>query len=742
MPPKGKAPAKGKEPVQTDVMDKEAEFEMLMTSKNLELAETKAKAERLQDDLLSMREAHNTLNDTLVGVKKDSSDILAHLERDMLEKRGTVAVLSEKVEALTAELEETRARILQLEQEREERDEEINQAQRSIEEGLRLEGLVLELRSQIKDQAKEMKDDKNTISVLENQVKNTQRTLDDLRLELSRSTTNVHVAGYQWTLKRSKHRLTGVAGDEGHIPSVRERNSISTVGRMAVLFGGTQKGGLCTNDSFVLNMETMQWEKFAGQGDVPCARGGHCTILSSKKRILLFGGRRNPLMNDLSALNPDTMKWVTLKPKESCLAIPEPVEKAGMCITQDQVLLLGGDTTASREAPEDGPAAANMVPFGAIIPTHGWLLNMEGSSSANEVEWIQTEFSGPVPQRCNFSMTESPDGRYVFVFGGSDQSGQCTNDVYILNVDRLEWSIPEMVMGTRPPAREGHCATMIGRFLVISGGWNENQRLADTHVLDTEAMCWEALEIPTTQGHVPGQALQAQEKAGHTDDRHRARTVFVSNDGRRIFMLGSSIGTTLDEVDIMDISIPEEAFQNNVFVRSDMIVVEATQDENDMRVIRLQWRPPANIKARVSQYKVMMSLGGSAMVKEMYRGTEDSCRISGARAGNSYQFRVKGEYSDGSYIWSDICEIYMRQAGTEVTVPKQTIPLKGRNSPSPVKLRGDYSSHSVGSLVGKSNSTPGTGGLSPTSLRASPIPLTPGTVGYAAHMVKGRGPFY
>ncbi|KAK3261915.1 hypothetical protein CYMTET_29205 [Cymbomonas tetramitiformis] len=130
MPPKGKAPAKGKEPVQTDVMDKEAEFEMLMTSKNLELAETKAKAERLQDELVSMREAHNTLNDTLVGVKKDSSDILAHLERDMLEKRGTVAVLSEKVEALTAELEETRARILQLEKEREERDAEINQAQR------------------------------------------------------------------------------------------------------------------------------------------------------------------------------------------------------------------------------------------------------------------------------------------------------------------------------------------------------------------------------------------------------------------------------------------------------------------------------------------------------------------------------------------------------------------------------------------------------------------------------------
>lgn len=56
-----------------------------------------------------------TLNDTLVFVKKDSSDILAHLERDMLEKRSTVALLSEKVDALTVELEATLTRIAELE---------------------------------------------------------------------------------------------------------------------------------------------------------------------------------------------------------------------------------------------------------------------------------------------------------------------------------------------------------------------------------------------------------------------------------------------------------------------------------------------------------------------------------------------------------------------------------------------------------------------------------------------------
>ena len=106
-------------------------------------------------------------------------------------------------------------------------------------------------------------------------------------------------------------------------------------------------------------------------------------------------------------------------------------------------------------------------------------------------------------------------------------------------------------------------------------------------------------------------------------------------------------------------------------MRKEVIQVEAMQDENDMRQISLTWRPPSNTKARVACYKVVMSIAGVALVKEIHRGTGDAFHIRGCRPGKSYQFRIKGEYSDGSYIWSDICEIYMRQPGTEVVIPKQ-----------------------------------------------------------------------
>jgi len=64
------------------------------------------------------------------------------------------------------------------------------------------------------------------------------------------------------------------------------------------------------------------------------------------------------------------------------------------------------------------------------IPIHGWVLTMEGVHS-NKGRWRKIEFGGFAPRRCNHSMTESPDGRYLFLFGGSDSAGECCNDLYV-----------------------------------------------------------------------------------------------------------------------------------------------------------------------------------------------------------------------------------------------------------------------------------------------------------------------
>jgi hypothetical protein len=45
---------------------------------------------------------------------------------------------------------------------------------------------------------------------------------------------------------------------------------------------------------------------------------------------------------------------------------------------------------------------------------------------------------------------------------------QALNDVYCLDIDRLTWSQVNC-SGTPPAAREGHCATFLGRFMLVSG---------------------------------------------------------------------------------------------------------------------------------------------------------------------------------------------------------------------------------------------------------------------------------
>jgi len=598
---KGKKEKKKDEgPKENQGPDPEAEFEILLTSKNLELAENKAKAERLTAAIAELRSGNQTLNDTLVFVKKDSSDILAHLERDMLEKRSTVALLSEKVDALTVELEATLTRIAELEKEREEASSEIAAATRSIEEKLELETLVTELRATITNQTKTIQNNDIHISSLDQQLKTTNRALDDLQLELSRSTATVQVSDNLWTLKRAKQRLKSAnVEDDTNLPYMRARNSLNMVGRMAILFGGTTKdGSLCSNELFVLNTETNEWERNPGAGEVPGARGGHAVVLSQKKRLLMFGGRTAnpiPLSNDLYMLNPDNFKWVKMQVLGD--DVPEAVEKATMCCSGENILLLGGDATQSH--------VEGQVEL-ARIPAHGWLLSIEGAS-ANKCTWRRVEFSGRPPRRCNASLTESPDGRYLFLFGGADASGECTNDVFVLNVDRSEWSVPEMVMGTKPPAREGHAATIVGRFLVVSGGYNEHGRLFDAHVLDTESMVWEALDTSLNQTG-----------AGEVD---RAKCTVIANDGRRVFMMVSNAGSQLDELVMLDITIPDEAFQQNVFVRKEVIQVEAVQDENDMRQIKLGWKPPTNTKARVVLYKVRGATRGA-----LARGGGNLCR--------------------------------------------------------------------------------------------------------------------
>jgi len=79
-------------------------------------------------------------------------------------------------------------------QEREEAAADMEMATRSIEEKVELESMLAELKATVASQQKEIVDRELHISSLDQQLKVTNRTLDDLQLELSRSTSAVQVS--------------------------------------------------------------------------------------------------------------------------------------------------------------------------------------------------------------------------------------------------------------------------------------------------------------------------------------------------------------------------------------------------------------------------------------------------------------------------------------------------------------------------------------------------------------------
>jgi len=79
-------------------------------------------------------------------------------------------------------------------QEREEAAADMEMATRSIEEKVELESMLAELKATVASQQKETVDRELHISSLDQQLKVTNRTLDDLQLELSRSTSAVQVS--------------------------------------------------------------------------------------------------------------------------------------------------------------------------------------------------------------------------------------------------------------------------------------------------------------------------------------------------------------------------------------------------------------------------------------------------------------------------------------------------------------------------------------------------------------------
>lgn len=170
---------------------------------------------------------------------------------------------------------------------------------------------------------------------------------------------------------------------------------------------------------------------------------------------------------------------------------------------------------------EGGPRRVNhtAVAIGDYIYSFGGYCSNEDYRSMNTIDVhifnTQTLRWSQLPVRRNqygsaLQYPEVPFQRYghtsvayghkVYMWGGRNDETGC-NILFCFDTQALTWTKPE-VKGDIPGVRDGHSACLIGQYMFIFGGFEEeiNQFSCDVHCLNLENMTWKYLQ---TKGQPP-----------------------------------------------------------------------------------------------------------------------------------------------------------------------------------------------------------------------------------------------
>ncbi|CAK9234020.1 unnamed protein product [Sphagnum troendelagicum] len=276
----------------------------------------------------------------------------------------------------------------------------------------------------------------------------------------------------------------------GRRPSARYQHAAEVVNNKLYVIGGNHNGRYL-NDVQFLDLKTLEWSKVEKVPQSPLSEqqkqlsswfppcAGHSLIRWGTKLLAVAGHSKEPVDTvTVRAFDTNTMTWTILDVHGKT-----PIARGGQSVTLvgSTLVMFGGEDSKRR------------------------LMNDLNILDLETLTWKAVDTSGTRPSPRSDHVAAAHGDRYLFLFGGGSHSS-CYNDLYVLDLDSMEWSQAQ-TGGTVPSPRAGHAGATIGNSLYIIGGGDNKSGISDTLVLNMDTLVWSVVATVKGRAAVASEGL-------------------------------------------------------------------------------------------------------------------------------------------------------------------------------------------------------------------------------------------
>ncbi|CAM6033998.1 unnamed protein product [Sphagnum compactum] len=276
----------------------------------------------------------------------------------------------------------------------------------------------------------------------------------------------------------------------GRRPAARYQHAAEVVNNKLYVIGGNHNGRYL-NDVQFLDLKTFEWSKVEKVPQSPLSEqqkqlsswfppcAGHSLIRWGTKLLAVAGHSKEPVDTvTVRAFDTHTMTWTILDVHGKT-----PIARGGQSVTLvgSTLVMFGGEDSKRR------------------------LMNDLNILDLETLTWKAVDTSGTRPSPRSDHVAAAHGDRYLFLFGGGSHSS-CYNDLYVLDLDSMEWSQAQ-TGGTVPSPRAGHAGATIGNSLYIIGGGDNKSGISDTLVLNMDTLVWSVVATVKGRAAVASEGL-------------------------------------------------------------------------------------------------------------------------------------------------------------------------------------------------------------------------------------------